>query len=662
MLKQKSETKQGPVQMSLFSSSEGDNYFDKLCSQWGVALGPGWPDRFGTALRHWSKSALKMPIRTLSLFSGMGGLDIAFHDAGFLITDMVEIEKKFATSLIANTQGPEPYLQEANVHCVDIREFTPAIKQEFDFIIGGPPCQTFSAAARRASGVSGLNDNRGTLFHEYVRLLRQLQPKGFLFENVYGITGANGGEAWKQIQEAFEGAGYRVYSRILDTADYGVPQHRERMFIVGLKNGAFNFPRPTHGPDSECSRPYYTAGEAVEGVALSTDDVKLRVTGRYEGLLEQVPPGLNYSYFTEKMGHPSPLFAWRSKFSDFLYKADPKTPIRTLKAQAGQFTGPFHWANRPFSIGEFKRLQTTPDRYQVTGKRQVALHQIGNSVPSQVGRILAIAVLEQVFGISPPIPVSYLAANHTLGFRKRKRGLTTRYRDAAATAIDGLATTETEKFDESRQYSRCLSEKFHWKESDLPDSMVVQVESCRQRWVISVADRKVRRKSAAMILKLSPAKSGWGIPVSEVQLVANAVVPRLFTGAWKAFEEELIQKRFKADLVQLCNYYQYEPLFKASIQFPGKPPLDPLWNIVGKVCEGLGVRCTIPQADLAELWDIRVDEVLPSCIFLKKLGYEVRNSSTNPEMPAGSFLIPYSFPTFNPRSVQLNKSLTLSNT
>ena len=80
------------------------------------------------------------------------------------------------------------------------------------------------------------------------------------------------------------------------------------------------------------------------------------MNGRYGHLLAEVPPGLNYSFFTEKMGHPRPVFAWRSKFSDFLYKADPSEPIRTLKAQGGQYTGPFHWANRPFTIGEFKRL------------------------------------------------------------------------------------------------------------------------------------------------------------------------------------------------------------------------------------------------------------------------------------------------------------------
>src|SRR4030043_1109271 len=102
--------------------------------------------------------------------------------------------------------------------------------------MGGPPCQTFSAAGRRAAGVSGTTDPRGQLFKEYVRILNQLKPKGFLFENVYAIVGAQGGSAWKEIQEAFKGAGYNLHYRVLDTADYGVPQHRERLIIVGTRD------------------------------------------------------------------------------------------------------------------------------------------------------------------------------------------------------------------------------------------------------------------------------------------------------------------------------------------------------------------------------------------------------------------------------------------
>src|SRR3990170_746635 len=94
-----------------------------------------------------------------------------------------------------------------DVRCIDIKEFRPMSNDTVDFVIGGPPCQTFSAAGRRAEGVQGTSEHRGLLFEEYVRLVLHFRPRGFLFENVYGITGAEGGLAWRRIRRAFEEAG-----------------------------------------------------------------------------------------------------------------------------------------------------------------------------------------------------------------------------------------------------------------------------------------------------------------------------------------------------------------------------------------------------------------------------------------------------------------------
>ena len=116
----------------------------------------------------WAKSAIKTPIRTLSLFSGAGGLDIAFHDAGFQIESAVEIEERFAATLRANAVRGG-YLEGTEVLCQDIRDFHPPAGRKLDFILGGPPCQSFSAAGRRAAGVQGTQDERGTLFQEFVQ-------------------------------------------------------------------------------------------------------------------------------------------------------------------------------------------------------------------------------------------------------------------------------------------------------------------------------------------------------------------------------------------------------------------------------------------------------------------------------------------------------------
>jgi DNA (cytosine-5)-methyltransferase 1 len=298
---------------------------------------PAWPDRFGEFLNRYAAIHFR-PIRTLSLFSGGGGLDLGFHDAGFDIREAVEVDARCVETLRANA-APGGLLAGVQARHLDVRQFTPDPAAGYEFVIGGPPCQSFSAAGRRAEGVAGINDDRGTLFHEFVRILRAVRPRGFLFENVYGITGANGGEAWREIRSAFAAAGYEVWHRILDAADYGVPQHRERAIIVGVRQGEFRFPRPTHGPDAPSGRPHYTAGVAVDAAG-SEPDAPTGVNGRYGHLLAQIPPGLNYSFFTERMGHPRPVFAWRSKFSDFLYKADPDEPVRTAKAQGGQYTEP----------------------------------------------------------------------------------------------------------------------------------------------------------------------------------------------------------------------------------------------------------------------------------------------------------------------------------
>jgi DNA-cytosine methyltransferase len=168
------------------------------------------------------------------------GLDIAFHDCGFDIVQMVELEAKYVQTLNLNSL-PGKGLENSRAICIDIREFIPTPDLKVDFIIGGPPCQTFSAAGRRAAGVAGTSDARGTLFQEYVRLLKTLQPKGFLFENVYGIIGAQKGEAWALIQTAFKEAGYTIHFRVLDAADYGVPSIENVYLLLVSGKGIIYF-------------------------------------------------------------------------------------------------------------------------------------------------------------------------------------------------------------------------------------------------------------------------------------------------------------------------------------------------------------------------------------------------------------------------------------
>jgi DNA (cytosine-5)-methyltransferase 1 len=657
-------------QMSLaleLSDSEPANpqWFQQILSILDVRQGAAWTDNFGKSLRRKLRQQGVTPVKTLSLFTGGGGLDIAFHDAGFEIIEMVEVEAKYVLTLQKNSH-PGKWLDGSKPVCMDIRNYIPAPDLKVDFVIGGPPCQTFSAAGRRAAGVAGTTDQRGTLFQEYVRILKLLQPKGFLFENVYGITGANKGEAWQKIQDAFKEVGYNIYFRILDAADYGVSQHRERLFIVGVKQGKYLFPYPTHGCDSLDQQPYYSASQAVEGS--DTSDIEAGLGGRFGHLLDDIPPGLNYSFYTKEMGYPNPIFSWRSKFSDFLYKANPDTPVRTIKAQGGQYTGPFSWENRRFSISELKRLQTIPDDYELVGNRQVAIEQIGNSVPPQLGRILALSILDQIMDVDLPFDLAYLPQDKQLGFRQRKRKLTQIYLQKAEAAIIQLSKQGKIKgldasiYREKREFVRFLSiDNFSWIEKPVANSVKIYL-SCEldsSSWIIKASTNNNWGEPDQFSIDVYPScgYSDWVLCTSSVKLCAKQLDPKVFTSLWKAFEEKLKEATGKADLVQLSGYYQYNARISGIMNFYNGEKVNLFWQVVQCVTRCIATSAQLKIKEFAECWGVDEEDVISYLQSLRAIGYEVRSHNTNPQIPLGEYLIPYAFPTLNPKSVQLRKVL-----
>lgn len=359
-------------------------------------------------------------IRTISLFSGGGGLDIGFEEAGFQIMFATDFNHECCETLkmnMGNTLSKDLIVEECDINALDFGKLPHGI----DMIIGGPPCQSFSASGRRAGGAAGQLDERGNLFKSYCKVVEYVQPKAFLFENVRGILGTNKGQDFKNIVRAFEELGYQLNYRILDAEDFGVPQQRERMFIVGHKLGReFLFPRPVYGPDSKDGRPYAKVGEYIADVPFThRDKIETKFEGgRYSYLLPLVPPGSNYLHFTAKRGYPEPVFAYRSRFSDFLYKANPDTPVKTLIASPGKYTGPLHWDNRYLSVGEYKRIQGFPDNHHFFGDRTAQIRQIGNSVCPKIAYYMALAIKDQVFGVSSGI--DYLRPDEVLSFDKRK--------------------------------------------------------------------------------------------------------------------------------------------------------------------------------------------------------------------------------------------------
>jgi DNA (cytosine-5)-methyltransferase 1 len=646
------------IQTELFPHSIGkrtiDAWFPKALEYLKIEEHGGWPDAFGDAITRWNKSADQKPVTAISLFSGAGGLDIGFHDAGFTILECNELEPKFAATLEKNSSQAER-LHGSRIVCRDIREYLPSVSHA-DFIIGGPPCQTFSAAGARANGVNGTDDDRGNLFLQYARIIDRIKPAGFLFENVYRIVGAQGGKPWKQIQAAFRELGYTLHWRILDAADYGVPQFRERLIIVGLKNGTYKFPFPSHGPDSPDQHPYYTARNAVAGI--DTTGCKVGIGGRHGYLLSDIPPGLNYSFYTERLGHPTPLFGWRSKFSDYLYKADPDTPVRTIKAQGGQYTGPFSWENRPFSVEELKRLQTFPDNYSVTGNRQTIVHQLGNSVPPQLARVLALSILNQVFGRKLPFAMQLMEEHHQLKFRSRKSELTAVYANKANTAISRLPKQEKESFKR-----RVGTTRFSLS-SDL--RMIVakgkQHEfSCKytltkDAWSVSLSEQANHGDDDLYTIVIKPPLQN-GSSVNSLppftQLSSQSGSAASLLAVWKFYEHLVRTHASKDDLVQLFGYYQYKNAFSISMHFSSEALSTSLiWRVISIVTNGSGVGSIYPIDELAAIYGITQKELHEVFSQLKELGFEIRNHRTNKQIPAGFVLVPYSFPTLNERSLQ----------
>jgi DNA (cytosine-5)-methyltransferase 1 len=305
-----------------------------------------------------------------------------------------------------------------NTQCAPINEVSSAEICRFvgsvknvDLVIGGPPCQPFSKSAYWAQGDTlRLKDPRADTLTEYFRIIEEFKPKAFLLENVHGIcyTGKEEGLQYliKRITEINEkiGTNYVPKWKILNSADYGVPQLRLRFFLVALRNGQeFNFPSPTH---VESLRPmlfdlhqslYVTAWDALANVRPDQDE-RLAVGGKWSRLLPSIPEGENYLWHTDRKGG-LPLFGWRTRYWCFLLKLAKNKPSWTIQAQPGSAIGPFHWDNRKLSWKELAAIQTFPPDFRIIGSRVDIQRQIGNAVPSLLAEVLGRSLMEQMFNL-----------------------------------------------------------------------------------------------------------------------------------------------------------------------------------------------------------------------------------------------------------------------
>jgi len=350
-------------------------------------------------------------MQCVSLFSGCGGLDLGLRRAGFRIVLGCDNDARCA-------QSHEVNFPETSFHHGSITDFVRALRdgeitvpEEVDLVAGGPPCPPYSKSRfYRKDKPRALEDEVGfETLNGYLETVRLLNPRAFLLENVPGFAYKVHRDALDHLVATADHLGYTCNWQIVNAADHGVPQIRERFILVATRVGEFSFPEPTHAKEpqhdllSATREAWRTAGDALADLdtAENETDEGHFAGGQFHDLLCEVPPGDNYLYFTAKRGYPKPVFEWRSRYWSFLLKLSPEMPSWTIQARRSNNMGPFHWRNRILRIEEVKRLQTFPDDWFLAGTVEQQWRQVGNAVPPLLAERLGSALREYLSQSEP---------------------------------------------------------------------------------------------------------------------------------------------------------------------------------------------------------------------------------------------------------------------
>jgi DNA (cytosine-5)-methyltransferase 1 len=331
----------------------------------------------------------------LSLFSGVGGLDLGLERAGFHLLGSIEIDEVARRSLKANRGDAWPHLPPHDIAALsrDLQPSDLGLKPgELSLIAGAPPCQPYSKAAQWSrSGRGGLGDSRGLLLHDVIELVAKFQPKIVVLENVSGFVSGTTSvlpaiEASLDELAIESGHRYKLSHSVLDANAYGVAQSRRRAIVILSRIGDIPWPIPMAAED----RP--VAWDAIGGL-VDSESHELAAGGKYGDLLPSIPEGCNYQWHTDR-GEGAPLFGYRTRYWSFLLKLAKNEPAWTLAAQPGPSTGPFHWTSRPLTIQEMLLLQSFPSEWRVEGTRREQVRQVGNATPPALAERIGICLLQ----------------------------------------------------------------------------------------------------------------------------------------------------------------------------------------------------------------------------------------------------------------------------
>jgi len=338
-------------------------------------------------------------IQAMGIFSGAGGLDIGAQLAGCKLISSLDNDKDSVASMRENSffNNANHFLED--IQNVNAKYFKDSLKKhnpEKLILIGGPPCQPFSKAGYWVTHKNRLGrEDPRNMIGQYLRLISELQPDGFLLENVESLLHPKNLQEVHYLEESIDKLGYNFIRYKANAIDFGVPQKRKRVFFIASRNEISDEPVKTHGSDKEIlinknlipyervidwiarydAGKYFEKEEVVEGKTY------------YKEIME-VPPGKNYIALTAKAGYPNPKFIANKRFWNFLLKLHPYQPSWTIAAQPGPWVGPFHWSGRRLRVPEISAIQTFPTDYKFVGNRRSIQRQIGNAVPSLLGKAM----------------------------------------------------------------------------------------------------------------------------------------------------------------------------------------------------------------------------------------------------------------------------------
>jgi DNA (cytosine-5)-methyltransferase 1 len=322
--------------------------------------------------------------KAIELFAGAGGLALGIERAGFETVCLIELDKDAAGTLKANRPSWNVVHDDiANISQLNLEEYFSIGRGELDLLSGGAPCQSFSYAGKRL----GLEDARGTLFYHYAVFLDKLRPKVFLFENVRGLLTHDRGRTYQIIADIFSDAGYAIQKEILNAWDYGVPQKRERLITIGIRNdfaGRLSVAFPKKHEYRPVLRDALMDVPKSEGTQYSEYKRKI---------FELVPPGGYWRDIPEHIAKEYMKSCWemgggRTGILRRLSMGEPSLAVLTSPSQK-QTERCHPLEARPFTVRENARLQCFPDDWLFCGRVGSQYRQVGNAVPVRLAYEIA---------------------------------------------------------------------------------------------------------------------------------------------------------------------------------------------------------------------------------------------------------------------------------